>query len=110
MPIAARRTLILSISHDKDVRAIVHQLAPHFERFVLTQYQENPRATPAQKLAEMVRSEGRQTPASSIIVCPTPTAAWQHVFQTAVPGELVCITGSFYLAAEMRPLLVASER
>ena len=51
----ARRTLILSISHDKDVPAIVRELAPHFDRFIVTQYQENPRAVPAEQLAEMIR-------------------------------------------------------
>ena len=44
MPAAVARTLVLSISHDKDVRAIVGELAPHFDRFIVTQYQENPRA------------------------------------------------------------------
>ena len=39
----SRRTLILSISHDKDVPAIVRELAPHFDRIIVTQYQENPR-------------------------------------------------------------------
>ncbi len=107
MPPAARRTLIVSISHDKDVRAIVHELAPHFERFVVTQYQENPRAMPAQQLAEMICRELPEIPATAIVVCSTPADAWQHVLQSALSGERVCITGSFYLAAEMRPLLLA---
>ena len=109
MPAAARRTLILSISHDKDVRAIVDELAPHFERFVVTEYQENPRATPAKKLADMVRSAVPQISPESIVVCPSPLEAWRHVLQSAAPRELVCITGSFYLAAEMRPLLLARD-
>ncbi|MEX0641677.1 MAG: folylpolyglutamate synthase/dihydrofolate synthase family protein [Pirellulales bacterium] len=109
MPPAARRTLILSISHDKDVRAIVHELAPHFERFVVTEYQENPRAMPAQLLAEIIRGEAPQAPAAAVTVCRTPADAWQHVLQSALPAELLCITGSFYLAAEMRPLVLAKQ-
>ena len=50
----SRRTLILSISHDKDVPAIVRELATHFDRIVVTQYQENPRAVPVQELFETV--------------------------------------------------------
>jgi hypothetical protein len=44
------------------------------------------------------------------IVCHAPALAWEHVTQNAAPGELICITGSFYLAAEMRPLVLAKNR
>jgi len=106
LPAPTRRTLVLSISHDKDVRAIVENLVPHFDRFVVTQYQENPRAVPAESLGKMVADvlAGR---AAEIKTCADPLQAWQHVRQTAVPGEMVCIAGSFYLAAEMRPLVIA---
>jgi dihydrofolate synthase/folylpolyglutamate synthase len=106
-PGPTRRTLILSISHDKDVAAIVEQLSPHFDRFVVTQYQENPRAVPAENLAKIVRgsllAEGAE-----VTVCPTPQETWRYVCRTMLPGERVCITGSFYLAAEMRPLVQSS--
>jgi dihydrofolate synthase/folylpolyglutamate synthase len=105
LPLATRRTLVLSVSHDKDVRAIVHALTPHFDRFLITQYQENPRAIAAENLAGLVASA---TPHGEIIVCHTPHAAWDHIRRTAIAGERVCISGSFYLAAEMRPLLLVS--
>ena len=108
MPAATRRTLVLSVSKDKDVRAIVRELVPHFDRFVVTQYQDNPRAVPAERLADLIRSTAQPTPAAECIgVYAQPREAWRHVCQTAIAGELVCITGSFYLAAEMRPLLLA---
>ena len=102
-----RRTLILSVSRDKDVRAIVRELVPHFDRVVVTQYQENPRAVPAGDLAELVRAEMRGNDWGRSTVCATPREAWETVCRTAEPGELVCIAGSFYLAAELRPLVVA---
>jgi dihydrofolate synthase / folylpolyglutamate synthase len=107
LPQPIRRTLILSISHDKDVPSIVDELVPHFDRCVVTQYQENPRAVSAGKLFEIVRSAsaGKQ-PIIELIA--TPREAWRQVQQTAMPGELVCIAGSFYLTAEMRPLVLAS--
>ncbi len=105
-PAPARRTLIVSVSHDKDVAAIVRQLAPAFDRLLATQYQENPRAVPAGRLAELLRATG----AVDVTVCPTPRDAWERACRTAVPGELVVITGSFFLAAEMRPLVVARSR
>jgi dihydrofolate synthase/folylpolyglutamate synthase len=101
LPTPSRRTLILSISRDKDVTAIVEQLVRHFDRFVITQYRENPRAVPAESLAEIVRSllGGR---AAELTVVATPPEAWQYVRRSAMPSELVCIAGSFFLAAELR--------
>jgi dihydrofolate synthase/folylpolyglutamate synthase len=104
LPAPARRSLVLSVSRDKDVRAIVGTLAPHFDRFVVTQYQENPRAVRAESLAEILRGAlaGR---AAELTVCPNPPDAWQFIQRSVVPRELVCITGSFFLAAEMRRLI-----
>jgi dihydrofolate synthase/folylpolyglutamate synthase len=105
LPTPARRTLILAVSHDKDVRAIIRELVPHFDRFIVTQYQDNPRAVPAQSLAETINGllAGRR---AEVTVCDRPATAWEHVIQTRADGELICITGSFYLAAEMRPLVL----
>ena len=149
LPKAPRRTLVLSVSHDKDVRAIAETLVPHFDRFVVTQYQENPRAVPIASLAQVVIEVLEQTryreggclgsslgrassrpragaspealppathgyagtgravagSAADVTLHVLPSQAWQYVLQTAVPGEMVCIAGSFYLAAEMRPLV-----
>src|SRR5262249_2580893 len=46
-----RRTLLISISSDKDVAAILRELVPFFDRVVTTRYQENPRAVAAEELA-----------------------------------------------------------
>jgi dihydrofolate synthase/folylpolyglutamate synthase len=100
---AGRRTVLLSISRDKDARAIVQELAPHFDRFVVTQYQENPRAIPAETLAEIV-SDVMADRVAEMTVVADPTQAWQFIRQTTAPAELVCITGSFFLAAELRRL------
>jgi dihydrofolate synthase/folylpolyglutamate synthase len=103
-----RRTLILAVSSDKDVPAIVHELASHFDRIVVTQYQKNPRAVPAQELAELVRAGLGGTNAldatsgDRVSVLATPQEAWEAVLRTAEPGELVCVAGSFFLAAELR--------
>jgi dihydrofolate synthase/folylpolyglutamate synthase len=106
-----RRTLILSISHDKDVPAVVGELAPHFDRIVVTQYQENPRAVPVHKLCEAVTAANHGNPID-LVMRPSPKEAWHFAVETASCGECICIAGSFYLAAEMRPLIqaaVASE-
>ena len=39
----------------------------------------------------------------------TPQQAWQYAAETAEPRECICIAGSFYLAAEMRPFIHAGR-
>jgi dihydrofolate synthase/folylpolyglutamate synthase len=104
LPPPPRRTLVLSISRDKDLHAILRELVPHFDRFVVTQYQENPRAVPAHRLADTLAALFPSR-APTLHLCPTPRSAWRYARQTAVPGELVCISGSFFLAAEMQRLV-----
>jgi dihydrofolate synthase/folylpolyglutamate synthase len=103
LPKPSCRTVVLSISRDKDVRAIAQELVSHFDRFVMTQYRENPRAMPADSLSAIVQEllAGR---AAELTTWPIPADAWHYVLQTVVPGEVVCITGSFFLAAELHPL------
>ncbi len=108
LPAPCRRTLVLSISRDKDVPAIVRALAPHFDRFVVTEYRENPRAVAAETLAEFVADALPEATPAEITVSHTPREAWLYVRNTAIPGEQVCITGSFYLTAEMRHLVLAT--
>jgi len=114
MPRRGGRTLILAVSRDKDVEGIVHELVPAFDRVVATQYQENPRAVPAGDLAnlvhaELVRAEQEETRAGRVGICATPRDAWGSVCRSAEPDELVCVAGSFYLAAELRPVIVATH-
>jgi len=105
LPVPSKRTLVLSISYDKDVRAIVEELAPHFDRIVVTQYQENPRAVAVDVLAAMV-NDVLVDLGPKVTVCHFPADAWRHVRETTVRGDMVCIAGSFYLAAEMRRLVL----
>lgn len=107
LPVRSRRTLILSISYDKDVPAIVHELALSFDRIVVTQYQENPRALPVRELLTVVETDVAQKTVE-VVMRPTPKEAWQFALESTASGECICIAGSFYLAAEMRPLIHAA--
>lgn len=106
-----QRTLLLAVTRDKDVTGIVRELMPHFSRVVVTQYQENPRAVPTVELGKMVRAElqrlKRDDVAESVVEESRPEQAWKLVRATAAPDELVCITGSFFIAAELRRTLLA---
>lgn len=104
-----RRTLIFAASHDKDVPAIVRELVPHFERVIVTEYLENPRAVPVGELSELVRAESQGRADLQVEVCATPGEAWEAACRGAAPGELVVVAGSFYLAAELRSLILETH-
>jgi dihydrofolate synthase/folylpolyglutamate synthase len=114
---ARRRWLIFATSRDKPAEQMLRQLRTAFDQIVLTRYQHNPRAVPIEELAEMFDSQQhrlwhrrsddarRELRSPELHQCVTPEAAWNFVRKLAAPDDLICITGSFFLAAELRPLL-----
>jgi dihydrofolate synthase / folylpolyglutamate synthase len=107
-----QRLLVFAASRDKDVPGMLRVLAPHFGRIIATQFVENPRAVPAGQLADLCRQElarfGRPSGAAHVQARETPAAAWALAQEWARPGELVCVTGSFFIVAELRSLATAA--
>jgi dihydrofolate synthase/folylpolyglutamate synthase len=97
----ARRWLVFAGSSDKDLAGMFGVLAPHFAHAFLTRYTANPRGVPPERLAEWLRANG-DVPAT---LCATPAAACTAARAAAGPEDLICITGSVFLAGEVRPLL-----
>ena len=90
--------LIFGTTQEKDVRGMLDRLLLKFDQVYLTQYQNNARAVPAQQLAQIARElTGRV-----YSFYPRPGDAWDAVRRSASPADLICVTGSFYLAAQMR--------
>jgi dihydrofolate synthase/folylpolyglutamate synthase len=106
------RILIFAASRDKDVRGMFRVLLPHFQRVIVTEYQENPRALPVEQLAAWCREEWAQAARPSgdrrLDACKRPIDAWQLAQQNVRADQLICITGSFFIAAELRPLAAAA--
>jgi dihydrofolate synthase/folylpolyglutamate synthase len=100
-----RRTLIFATSRDKDVRGMLSALAPRFGRMVLTRYTSNPRAADPRELAAIARGPcGPHATRSEVV--DDPLAAWELVSRTSEPNDLVCITGSCFIAGELRDRVV----
>ncbi len=99
---AGRRLLIFAGSGDKDIAGIFRSLAPHFAEAWLTSFLQNPRAVPPERLAEFWRQAGGAAP----LLAPDPIAAWTAARGRAEPEDLICITGSVFLAGELRPVLL----
>lgn len=101
---ARRKILIFGTTQEKDAAGMLRGLLPHFDAVVLTRYQNNPRGVPPEELVGIIAEETGVAPS----VSPRPQDAWNAVRQMAGPDDLVCVTGSFFLAAEMRELVLAA--
>ena len=99
---ARERILVFATTRDKEVPAMLRCLLPHFDHVILTQYQNNPRGVPPEELAAIASQES-----AAVRVCSSPAAAWEVVRTLAGEKDLVCITGSFFIAAEMRAQIAA---
>ena len=96
-----RRLLVFATSQDKDVNGMLRVLLPQFDQIVLTRYCNNPRAVPPSELYAAARAEK----ATHCPVFDLPSDAWDHVRREMTENDLVVVTGSFYIAAEMRRLI-----
>jgi dihydrofolate synthase/folylpolyglutamate synthase len=97
------RVLIFAVSRDKDVAELLRLLLPGFDHVILTRYIGNPRGLPVTELNEIanhVASETGRRPLP-MHVADTPWDAWNRWQSFATPESLLCITGSFFLAAEL---------
>ncbi len=77
---------------------MLQRLLDRFDEVILTRYVENPRAVPPEELRRLAA----QLSDRPVVVCPEPALAWAEVERRAGPDDLICITGSFHIAAEMR--------
>jgi len=111
-------SIVFACSKDKKYREMLELIIPKAHRLVLTQFQSNPRFTPVEKLQSLTQeildgsnSTKRQQP--EIFSAPDLATALNFVqknplaTQTSKPApELVVITGSFFIAAEAKALLL----
>lgn len=104
--LSRRRVLIFGTSRDKDVLGMLRQLLPVFDTVIFTQYLNNPRAVPARELGRMVQAVCKYP----FHVAADPASAWKLAQKFASPADLVCATGSFFLAAEVRELILDRAR
>ncbi|MEC7565201.1 MAG: folylpolyglutamate synthase/dihydrofolate synthase family protein [Planctomycetota bacterium] len=95
--------LIFGCSQDKQADVMLEKLSNRFASVTVTQFQNNPRAIGSRELYNMLSSQ----PANSLFRESSPGTALIHVRQLANPDDLIVVTGSFYLVAEIREILFA---
>ncbi|MCA9040860.1 MAG: bifunctional folylpolyglutamate synthase/dihydrofolate synthase [Planctomycetaceae bacterium] len=95
---AEKRTVIFASSRDKKTAEMLTELRTGFDRIILTTFQSNPRAVPLEELVSLAETTGFV----EIGLAETPTAAWEMASANASPSDLICVSGSFFLATEVR--------
>jgi len=97
-----RKWAVFAAALDKDLRGMIEVLVGAFDEVVFTRFLNNPRAAAAEDLARLAGElAGRTFPTR-----PSPAESWAWVVAQAQPDDLVCVTGSFFLVAEIRRLVV----
>jgi dihydrofolate synthase/folylpolyglutamate synthase len=98
-----RRVLVFGASRDKHVDEMLRLIDGEFDDVILTQYAGNPRALSARDLAGRAASAGL----TGFRVEHCARAAWDLATSLAAPEDLICVTGSLFLAAELRELILS---
>jgi len=102
-----RRTqLVLSISADKDLPAILDALLPLANAVTVTRAEPRRSLDPA-RIAEAIR---RAAPGLELRVVPNPHLALRAAAEGLAPEDLLCATGSVYLAGIARSVFAAAPR
>ncbi|HXD88369.1 MAG TPA: folylpolyglutamate synthase/dihydrofolate synthase family protein [Urbifossiella sp.] len=98
-PDVGRKAVAFAVSSDKQYPEIIRTLATYFDSFHMTRYGTNPRATPPEKLADTLRQiDGTRQ-------CRTYAAskdAWAAARAAMAYDDLLCATGSMFLAGELQ--------
>ncbi len=102
----AKRTVIFAGTKGKDIHEMLQQLIDWAGEIVLTQYLDNPRGvTTAEVTAIAEKIAASSCTPATLLSAHTPKDAWHLARQHADKDRLVCITGSFFLAAELAPMV-----
>jgi dihydrofolate synthase/folylpolyglutamate synthase len=97
-PVRGHKSVVFAVSMDKQQEEILRILAAYFESFHFTKYGINPRSADPAKLAEMME---QISPGKSVHIHSTSADAWRAARSAAGRDDLVCITGSVFLAGEL---------
>lgn len=94
------RVLVFAASEDKQFEKMLAVSREAFDHVVVTRYATNPRAATVARLQEACRRAGLPEPR----IAAAPPEALRLARSLATPRGLVCVAGSFFLAAEIRGL------
>lgn len=91
-----RVTLIFGVSADKDIDAILSELAPRVESIICTK-STHPRAMEVEELVEKALKHKTE-----VVGAPDSATAIQMAFQNSKEDEVIMVAGSIFVAASAR--------
>ena len=104
-PLTGRRHLIFAASQDKDISGMLALLAGKFDTIHLTRYSGGTRSSTIDALVSAL-----PTPCpATIILEENPIRCLEKLTSNASPTDLICITGSVFLAGDLRPWLLGHQ-
>lgn len=101
LPISGKRVLIFGTSRDKDVTGLCRRLFRHFDAVILSRYETNQRGISIETLVSLATAVTDRP----IHTAKDPADAWQAALQVCPENGLICVAGSFFLAAEIRRIV-----
>ena len=108
---AFQRLVIVACTRGKAASAMLRLLLPWCAHLLVTKYATNPRGrdvTEMMALCERQRdqllAENPDRPLAETSACDDPLAAWRRARELSTNDSLICVTGSFFLAAELETL------
>jgi dihydrofolate synthase/folylpolyglutamate synthase len=100
--------LVLAVAKDKDLKGILRVIAPLAEKiFATTFHKEERQCYEAEKIAIIAKKYKKRS--TKIAVVENPNLALRKALKAARPQDLVLITGSFFLAGELRKFWYSEE-
>lgn len=85
---------------------MIEIIRPHFDDVVFTRFMGNPRSRPPEELLSIAAElHNDSRPATRCHVAQNPETAVLHARELAGQAGLVVVTGSIFLASEVRSLL-----
>ncbi len=103
---ATNRYLLFAVSKDKQIREILHLLMGRFTQVCFTRYSSSARGADPRYLLQLWHELG----GTDGMAIDSVSQAWQHLKHQASSTDLLCATGSVFLAGEVRQCEVAPSR
>jgi dihydrofolate synthase/folylpolyglutamate synthase len=92
-----RYLLIFGASLGKDVEGMFAEIDSRFHHVFLTQFSDSSRQFPPRELRTILA-----LPDANVSMLENCKDAWERCLQMAEKEDVICVTGSLYLAAELR--------